>query len=308
MTEKSLPQPSSPSSAPPARSRTFTPYVLIWAGLATLSLIYLGLLATQPALVARYLGAGTKTAAAETEASQKAIGEAVAEVHTLRETIDLFRNELIELRAQVSGQTDAARDLATRMAALEAADQADPQRIAAKDANAKTAAAQAKGAKTKAEPAQTAAATPAQKAAEKAAEKEAAKKAAANKAAPGLETGSVAQPAAGAITFGPPTVTTTIAVPPSQTAPPAKPLIGVQIATGPSVDSLRLSWTLLNERHGDTLRALEPRYTTDSSGAEQTYDLVVGPVASVDEARRLCQELALKATPCSVGRFTGDAL
>jgi len=225
-------------------------------------------------------------------------------VHTLRETIDLFRNELIELRAQVSGQTDAARDLATRMAALEAADQADPQRIAAKDANAKTAAAQAKGAKTKAEPAQTAAATPAQKAAEK----EAAKKAAANKAAPGLETGSVAQPAAGAITFGPPTVTTTIAVPPSQTAPPAKPLIGVQIATGPSVDSLRLSWTLLNERHGDTLRALEPRYTTDASGAEQTYDLVVGPVASVDEARRLCQELALKATPCSVGRFTGDAL
>jgi hypothetical protein len=84
--------------------------------------------------------------------------------------------------------------------------------------------------------------------------------------------------------------------------------VGVQIATGPSVDSLRLSWTLLNERHGDSFRALEPRYKISMSGSEQTYDLVVGPVANADEARKLCQELAMKATPCTVSRFTGDSL
>ena len=75
-----------------------------------------------------------------------------------------------------------------------------------------------------------------------------------------------------------------------------------------SVDSLRLSWTLLKERHGNDFHALEPRYTTDMSGSEQTYDLIVGPVASVDDAKRLCQELAMKATPCKVSHFTGDAL
>ena len=292
MTEKSLPQPSSPSSAPPARSRTFTPYVLIWAGLATLSLIYLGLLATQPALVARYLGAGTKTAAAETEASQKAIGEAVAEVHTLRETIDLFRNELIELRAQVSSQTDAARDLTGRVASLET----NPvvQRVA-KEQAAKEAAKEKAVAEAKAKEEKKLAA-----AAEKAEKKKA------------LETGSVAAPAAGEITFGPPTVTTTIAVPPGDAAAAAAAAagrqIGVQIAKGPSVDSLRLSWTLLNERHGTAISSYAPRVSTDVSGPNQTYDLVIGPLASTDEARKLCHELAMKATPCQVTRYTGDAL
>lgn len=272
MTEKSLPQPSSPQP----RSRMFTRYSLIWAAAALVSLLYLVLLVTQPTLVAHYLGADTETA--ERDAARKAMEETVAQVRTLRDTVDLFRNELIEIRAQVSNQTDTARDLATRIAALEA-EPAEPQKVAGAD-------------KAK-EPA------PAKKAA-----KEAAAKKPAPKAQPGIETGSVAQPAAGAITFGPPVVT------PAATPPPAAPntMIGVQIATGPSVDSLRLSWTLLKERHGTGFQGLEPRYTTDMSGSEQTYDLIVGPVASVDEARRLCQELALKATPCTVSRFTGDAL
>ncbi|MCC7250382.1 hypothetical protein [Hyphomicrobium sp.] len=277
MSEKSLPQPSSPL----AKSGRFTRYSLIWAAAALVSLLYLVLLATQPALVADLLGASTETA--EHDATQQVLGETVAEVRTLRDTIDLFRNELIEIRAQVSSQNDIARDLATRVATLEA-EPAEPQKVAANEAASKTkeAAAAKKAAKD---------APPAKKTA---------------KAESNLETGSVAQQAAGApITFGPPVVT------PAATPPPAAPvntLIGVQIATGPSVDSLRLSWTLLNERHGDTFRSLQPRYTTDMSGSERTFDLIVGPVASVDDARRLCQELAMKATPCTVSRFTGDAL
>ncbi len=277
MTEKSLPQPSSPH----ARSRTFTRYSLIWAVAAGISLLYLILLATQPDLVARLLGSGSATA--ENDATQKALTETVAEVRSLRDTIDLFRSELIEVRAQVSNQSDATSNLAARVGTLETA-AAEPQKVA-----------DAQTAKKEKEAA-------AKKAKELAAKE--AKEAAAKKAAkPDIETGSVAQPAAGAITFGP-AIVTPAATPP--TAPAGQ--VGVQIATGPSVDSLRLSWTLLNERHGSSFRSLEPRYTTNMSGTEQTYDLVVGPVASIDEAKRLCQELAMKATPCTVSRFTGDAL
>lgn len=285
MTEKSFPQPSSPQ----IKSRTLTRYSLIWGAAALISLLYLILLVTQPTLVADLLGSGSHNT--ELEATRKAVNENVAEVRSLRETIDVFRSELVEMRAQISGQTDATRDLASRMATIEAdiAEQQkvaalDPQVVKAKEAAAKKAAKEA--------------------AAKEAAAKKAAQAEATKKADGALETGSVAQPATGgAISFGPPTVTTTTMAP-----PPAGNLIGVQIATGPSVDSLRLSWTLLNERHGDSFRALEPRYTTDMSGSEQTYDLIVGPVASVDDAKRLCQELALKATPCAVSRFTGDSL
>ncbi|HYD15935.1 MAG TPA: hypothetical protein VEA77_06005 [Hyphomicrobium sp.] len=304
MTEKSLSQPHLPQAKP----RNFTTYTLIWASAALVSLLYLVLLATQPAFVAGLLGANAKSA--EADAAHQAIGQAVAEVHSLRETIDLFRNELIEVRAQVSSQTDATRDLMTRVATLETEPATDPKQVAAA---AKGAQPPAKG--TKAAPDNTAAADPAQKAAAAAAAAKdaAAKKAAAAKAAPapGLETGSVAQPAVAAaadpITFGPPTVTTTATVPPSTSPVPGR-LVGVQIAKGPSVDSLRLSWTLLNERHGESFRALQPRYTMDTTGPDQSYDLVVGPLASADEAKRLCQELAMKATPCTVSRFTGDAL
>jgi hypothetical protein len=295
MTEKRLQQPHLPQG----RNRSYTTYTLIWAVAAGISLIYLVLLATQPAFVAGLLGAGQKTA--EAEAAQQAIGHAVAEVRTLRETIDLFRNELIETRAQVSSQADATRDLNTRIAALEAVP-ADPKQVAAAAAAAAKGP-QAKAAKAKGAPEKTAAADPAAKAAAK----EPAAKKAAPKEEPSLETGSVATPAAGAISFGPPTVTTTATVPPSDSPLPGR-LVGVQIATGPSVDSLRLSWTLLNERHGESFRSLEPRYTTNASGPEQSYDLVIGPLASADDARRLCQELAMKATPCTVSRFTGDAL
>lgn len=290
MTEKSLPQPSSPQ----VRSRTLTPYVIGWSALATLSLLYLGALATQPALVAGYLGAGETTAAAEPApqagVSETAVKEVAGEVQNLRNTIDLFRSELIELRAQVSSQTDAARDLTGRVASLET----NPvvQRVA-KEQAAKEAAKEKALAEAKAKEEKKLAA------AEKAEKKKA------------LETGSVAAPAAGEITFGPPTVTTTIAVPPGDAAAAAAAAgrqIGVQIAKGPSVDSLRLSWTLLNERHGTAISSYAPRVSTDVSGPNQTYDLVIGPLASTDEARKLCHELAMKATPCQVTRYTGDAL
>jgi hypothetical protein len=302
MTEKSHPQPSSPL----VRSRALSPYVVGWSVAAAMALVYLGLLMTKPTVVAGYLSAESEmsdSSADPADPVETAVNHAVSEVRTLRNTIDLFRNELIELRAQVSSQTDAARDLASRVAAIETA----PAQTAALTPKEKAALAKAEKAKA-AEPAEVAAAAADQKKA-----KDDKKAAAAKANKPDLETGSVAAPAAGAITFGPPTVTTTTAVPGPQSANETAPEgasrpVGVRIATGPSVDSLRLSWTLLNERHGQAISSLQPRVATDVSGPEQTFDLIAGPVANIDEARKLCQELALKATPCQVARYTGDAL
>ncbi len=65
------------------------------------------------------------------------------------------------------------------------------------------------------------------------------------------------------------------------TAAPAQPKsVGIQIASGPSVQSLRLSWTLLSERHGGSLSRYQPRYTVGATEQGVTYDLVVGPFAN----------------------------
>lgn len=110
--------------------------------------------------------------------------------------------------------------------------------------------------------------------------------------APKFETGSVQNPAVAA-------------APPA--AAPAKP-IGVYIGSGPSVDSLRLSWSLLADRNAESLKPLEPRYTTGIDGNGINYGLVAGPLRSVADAQKLCKDLAAKAVTCRVGDFTGEAL
>jgi hypothetical protein len=285
MAEKTNPV---PMGAQAPKSRFFTPYVLIWAVLATGSLVYLALLATQPALVASFLGAGPTKHTEEASEEKRAMTEAVAEVRLLRETVDRFRDDLQELKAEVSNQAERGGDMTARISTLEtaaaaAAAAADPQKVAAdKRAAAKTAKAEAAAA---------------------GAQQPAAKAAVAKKPETGLETGSVAGPA---VSFGPAIVTpaTKVAV----KAPAVSKTFGVQIASGPSVDSLRLSWTLLAERHGNSLRTLQPRYTIGSDGTGSTYDLVVGPLKTADEATRLCQELSAQATPCSIGVYSGDVL
>lgn len=293
MTEKNLPQPSSPE----AGRRTFTPYVTVWTILAALSVLYLGLLAAQPAMVAGVLGPADRTA--HGQAGTETLAETAAEVRTLRDTIDLFRNELIEMRAQISNQTDVTSELLSRVATLETSPENGARVADAAGPHAQdTAAGQPPPTETAALPA------PIRKNAGDA------PKRAEAKAKSRVETGSVTAPAAGAgseITFGAPVVKQA-ATPPSDPPPGTRNMIGVQIATGPSVDSLRLSWTLLSERHADSFRALAPRYVASGSGPNESYDLIVGPMPTVDEARRLCEDLALKATPCRVSQFTGDAL
>lgn len=112
-----------------------------------------------------------------------------------------------------------------------------------------------------------------------------------------MATGSVRSAEPAAITFGPPTVT------------PASEAFAIQLDAGPSLDALRLRWSVLNERYRGTLGALEPRYLESGSAAAPSYELLAGPIASLEEASRICAELQDRSVPCSVGgQFAGEAL
>jgi hypothetical protein len=111
-----------------------------------------------------------------------------------------------------------------------------------------------------------------------------------------IQTGSVASGSAppNIPSFGPATVT------------PAKKPSAIQLASGPSPDSLRLSWSLLMERHANVLRTLEPRIT----GSEITgYNLVAGPFNDAAAATRACGTLRQRGVTClPAAAFAGDAL
>jgi len=111
-----------------------------------------------------------------------------------------------------------------------------------------------------------------------------------------IKTGSVGKAATKPISFGPAVVT-------RATRP-----IGVRIATGPSVDSLRLSWAALADRHGAPLKRLQPRYVTGVDATGLTYDLIAGPFNTANEASQVCARLHANGARCALGEFTGNAL
>jgi hypothetical protein len=103
---------------------------------------------------------------------------------------------------------------------------------------------------------------------------------------------SIIQAAAGA--FGPGSIK------PAPAAPS-----GVELSSGPSLDALRLNWSLLSERHAP-LKSLEARYT--GAGEGQPYQLLAGPLATPEEAARVCAQLKAKKVSCRVTGYGGNAL
>ncbi len=104
-----------------------------------------------------------------------------------------------------------------------------------------------------------------------------------------------------------------VAVPaetPAVAAPAAAKPFAVQLASGGSVESLRLSWSVLSEQHGDALGALQPRYNRSASTAEAgpIFDLVAGPFKTAADARKACKTLASRGTDCKISNFGGNGL
>lgn len=112
-----------------------------------------------------------------------------------------------------------------------------------------------------------------------------------------LATGSLPPPEPQQITFGPATVT------------PASEAYAIHLDAGPSVDALRLRWSVLHDRHQSALRDLEPRYLVGGSPAAPSYELLAGPIDSAEEASRICALLRARGVTCTIGGpFAGEAL
>ena len=139
-------------------------------------------------------------------------------------------------------------------------------------------------------------------------EKVAAAPAAPKKAAPVQATAKPAAPAATAAPAAPSKTIETGSIEPPKAAAPAKPApVGVLLATGPSLDSLRLSWQILNDRHGASMKALQPRYVVSGKPEERTYGLVAGPLETVADAKSVCKTMADNGIACEVSQYRGNA-
>lgn len=250
---------------------------VLWGVAATAAVAYLSVVLFRPDLVA--------------PADRSA--PAVAEIEALRGEIDTLRRDMTEIRSALSETASQQRVLFDKVADLNSA---APLPAAQTDTAAPA---------MRIDGAPASGASAPQTAAAKVAE------AKVLNAKPGLETGSVkpvpppapataAKPAAAAAEpppFEAPVVT-----------PSAKP-VGVQIASGSSLDSLRLSWNLLSETHADKLKSLEPRYSLSVDNGAIVYNLLAGPVKSEADAKKMCKALTAKAVPCKVvGEFGGASL
>lgn len=90
-------------------------------------------------------------------------------------------------------------------------------------------------------------------------------------------------------------------------AAPAKPAqVGVLLATGPSLDSLRLSWTILNDRAADTVQSLHPRYVVNGKDSDRTFGLIAGPLETIADAKAVCKSMTDRGMACEVSQYRGN--
>jgi hypothetical protein len=265
-----------PSAAVPGATLFGHLYTALWAVLATLALFYLGFIFQHPDRLLT-----SKTAAAESRTEPR---HSAREVEALRRTIADLQGELSELRLAMAVRQQEQED-ASRAAKLDP----DPPRVvpmppespppASKGA---PAIAMAAAEPVLPRPSSTPPPVPAAK----------------SKPPAALETGSLAPSPPSPIAFGPAVVRPA----------PAQAPVALRLATSQSVEALRVRWSLLSERHGSTLRNLEPRYQAEGTGEARNYQLIAGPVRSAEEAKRLCATLRAKNESCSVGGYGGQAL
>ncbi len=252
---------------------------IVWGLLGCLAVGYLGVVLTKPDLVPRI-------GVAKTDATL------VAEVEHLRGSLEALREEVAEVRSQVSETGAEQRALSDRLAALTTSGTSAASDSGLPPAELRLDTAPVAGPPNGRSTADVLRTAPPP--AKKTADAKAAKAAAEKK----IETGSVESAAATEPPpFGPAVVKS------------AENPVGVQIATGSSLDSLRLSWSLLSETHAPNLKNLEPRYSMSVDDSGLVYNLMAGPVKSADEAQKMCKALAAKAVPCKVvNDFGGAAL
>jgi len=114
----------------------------------------------------------------------------------------------------------------------------------------------------------------------------------------------VSRPPAAPVDFG------TAVVTDARQVPEQPPALAILLASGSSIESLRLTWNLLQERHAAALANLEPRYILEQNPAvpERGFTLVAGPVVSATDVARVCSALVSEGLSCRTTPFGGNAL
>lgn len=262
-------------------------YVAVWVVLSSMALTYLAMLSVRPDLadglnqnLAALVGVEAKPADAGEAGGEKAL----AEIAALREELDKVQRDIGAMRSQVASREDRDQAIASRLAAIEA------QKVTEQSSPLATASV-GRGSEAPS------------RSADEAAPSRIAVEGPLSEPAPRQARGKERERDGERVAFGP--VQVKPAAPPA--AEPASPR-GIQIATGPSVDALRISWMLLAERHKEILRRYEPRFVPSTAGSGPAYRLIAGPIANTAAANKVCGELRARRVTCGVSAFGGEPL
>ncbi|MFT3730740.1 MAG: SPOR domain-containing protein [Hyphomicrobium sp.] len=264
---------SKPAADRPMRRKTnASSQTAIWAVLGAVGLGYLGVAFFAPAMLPDLSGG-------HQHASDAKVLEVAANVETLKMSLTQLQSEVSSIHGQVTDQATQTQQLSSQLTALD-----DKVRLAQGPTTTTTASAEPQAAPAGSDgapmdgtdagpaPAKIINASP----------------------APGapIETGSVDKP----ISFGPAVVK------------PAPKIFGLQLATDPSIDGLRVTWGALSQIHSQQLSHLKARYADLGTATSPSFGLIAGPVKSKAEARKLCKELAAQSITCKVSEYRGADL
>ena len=305
--------PAAMASAPASRKRRSLSgvYVAMWGTLAIFASGYLAVLLLQPEWARSMTTQEPKKDEASEQAARTTLRIAT-EVESLRRTVADLQRELTYVKTAASARQEAVvPPPQPQPISAQPAEQPSgmPRPVSAHEAAARKPDAKQELVVLNAKPAEEATTVPSEpvrkpvktvaiaKSADRTRPAEAARTADVVSLATALETGSLPPVPTPQIAFGPATVT------------PSSEAGAVILDSGPSLDALRLRWNILHDRHQSALRNLEPRYVTGGVRGAPTYQLLAGPVASSDEAIRICALLNAQSVGCSVGpAFVGNAL
>lgn len=266
-----------PATDKPMRQKAnASPYSAAWAVLGVAGLGYLGVAFFAPQILPD-LSTGRQHAA------ETAVMKVSADVETLKASLAKIESDLSTVKTDVASQATQTAQLTSQVTALD-----DKVRVAQAPAAATTTTAAAdQPTGTDAAPADDADGGPAPPKIINSTPRVGAP----------IETGSVDKKSANKpISFG------------AAVVKPAAHPYGIQIATDPSVDGLRITWGALSQIHPEQLSQLKARYADVGTAGNPSYGLIAGPVKSKAEARKLCKELLAQSITCKVSDYRGNVL
>jgi len=285
---------SSPQPLKLKKRKTLTPYVSVWVVLGGFAIAYLALLGFRPDALAKLSSAGPAAN------QQRNVERALADLDPLRNTLGEMKMDVANLKTGLQMAADRQAEIANRLNDLEGTGNSktsNARRVKPAMQNSADAGSGVQilnGKQAQVDPINTASLS----------------RPAIAHAATQPSLAARAQPVKKKVIVKAPVKKAPVKKVAARKVPAKKPpkTVGVQVATGPSIASLQLNWSVLADRNNDALGHLQPRYTTRGKNSKKTYDLVAGPLGSAQQAEIICKVLSERGHACKVGAYRGSVL